>query len=79
MDLLDKKIPYKSHIHCHECITYQQQLMSIAINNNKEVLNLKEITPNCMWYIEHVLNGNEKDTKNCIWYLSTHQPAPISQ
>ena len=79
MGLLDKKIPYKSHIHCHDCITYQQQLMSIAINNNKEVLNLKEITPNCMWYIEHVLNGNEKDTKNCIWHLSTHRPAPISQ
>ena len=45
MGLLDKKIPYKSHIYCHDCITYQQQLMSIVVNNNKEVLNLKEITP----------------------------------
>ena len=79
MGLLDKKIPYKSHIHCHDCITYQQQLMSIAINNNKEVLNLKEIIPNCMWYIEHVLNGNEVNTKNCIWYHNDGLPYLMKQ
>ena len=81
MKLLEKKITPANYAKCFTCATYQAAILPILHKAypKKSQKELMMICPNCMWFIEHVLNGNEKDTKNCIWHLSTHQPAPISQ
>ena len=80
MGLLDKKIDCKSYQHCISCITYQQQLRRIAmINSLNTKLDTSKITPNCMWYIEHVLNGDQENSENCIWYQNSFLPVPPFQ
>ena len=51
------------------------QLVSIAKQvPPNTMLDLKKITPRCMWYVEHALNGDQKDTHNCIWYQNINMP-----
>ncbi len=70
-----KEISYKAHEHCLNCATYNAQLVSIAKQvPPNTMLDLKKITPRCMWYVEHVLNGDQKDTHNCIWYQNINMP-----
>lgn len=80
MGLLDKKIDYKSYKHCISCVTYQQQLKRIVMRNPPNVkLDTSKITPNCMWYIENVLNGDKKNTDRCIWHQNISIPFPPIQ
>lgn len=80
MGILDKKIDCKSYLHCINCITYQQQLRRITMRNPSNTkLDTSEITPNCEWYIENVLNGDKKNTDRCIWYQNISIPFPPIQ
>ena len=80
MGLLDKKIDCKSYHHCLNCAIYRQQVNRIATKYPPHtILDLHKITPNCMWYIEHILNGDQKNTENCIWYQNSFLPVPPIQ
>ena len=80
MGLLDKKIDCKSYHHCLSCAIYRQQVNRIAIKYPPHtILDLRKITPNCMWYIEHILNGDQENTENCIWYQNSFLPFPPIQ
>ena len=84
MGLLDKEITYEMYEHCQSCSIYQDQLDTLiyqqAMNQveNPE-MDYTKITPRCLWFIEHVLNGNEVNTKNCIWYHNDGLPYLMKQ
>ena len=80
MELLDKKVEHESYQHCLSCTIYRQQVNKIAAKYPPHtILNLRKITPNCMWYIEHVLNGDQENSENCIWYQNISIPFPPIQ
>lgn len=75
MGLLDKPIKYESYKHCISCSIYISALSQMAAVNPTIVMKpVNEICPNCMWFIEHILNGNVETTDECPWYMNANQP-----
>lgn len=64
--IFKKKISPESYEHCQFCVNYQMFLRSIITDPNSIAPYL---SPNCMWFIEHVLNGTELSSNTCPWYL----------
>ena len=76
MNLLGKKITPANYVKCFTCATYQMTILPILHQAypNKSTQELMRICPNCMWFIEHVLNGNEMNTNNCVFYTNINMP-----
>lgn len=69
-----KKITPDNYVHCQFCINYQMFLKSIAANSSNTITDL---SPNCMWFAEHILNGDTKNTDLCPWYIDCRYRIPI--
>ena len=68
--IFKKKILPESYDHCHYCVNYQTYLASLMDNDPRvAMVDVANLTPNCMWYVEHVLNGKELSSNTCPWYL----------
>lgn len=67
------KLDCKVYEHCLSCMIYHTQLSRMNLRLSSKV------QPACYWYIEHVLNGDEVNTKNCIWYQNAYLPIPPTQ
>ena len=38
---------------------------------------ITDLSPNCMWFAEHILNGDTKNTDLCPWYIDCRYRIPI--
>lgn len=75
MGLLDKPIPYDSYKHCINCTIYISALRQMAAQDPSITMKpINTICPNCMWFIDHILNGDTENTNNCPWYMNANQP-----
>lgn len=80
MKLLEKKITPANYAKCFTCATYQATILPILHKAypKKSQKELMMICPNCMWFIEHVLNGNETTSNNCMFYVDIRMPRYLS-
>ena len=80
MKLLEKKITPANYAKCFTCATYQAAILPILHKAypKKSQKELMMICPNCMWVIEHVLNGNEITSNNCLFYVDARMPRYLS-
>ena len=80
MKLLEKKITPANYAKCFTCATYQAAILPILHKAypKKSQKELMMICPNCMWFIEHVLNGNEITSNNCLFYVDSRMPRYLS-
>lgn len=75
MKTFDKVINPEMYKHCLNCSIYQAHVNDIAAQYPPNtILNLKEIQPNCIWYIEHILNGDSNDSIECPWFDDVTKP-----
>lgn len=64
----------KSYDHCQYCTNYQLYLKSIIADPNNCI---NDLCPNCMWFVEHVLNGIEPSSNTCPWYLDCRKELTV--
>lgn len=80
MKLLEKRITPANYKKCFTCATYRMSVLPVLQQAypNKSIQELMRMSPNCMWFIEHVLNGNEMNTNNCMFYININRPKYIN-
>lgn len=80
MNLLGKKITPVNYSKCFTCATYRLTVLPLLQQAypNKSQKELMMTCPNCMWFIEHVLNGNEMNTNNCMFYVDARAQRYLS-